>query len=109
MLECQPLTDRAVISVVTSPVPGWTWRMHLGTPACTLPSLLGQRGDWFLPRVRKIRLTQGELLHSIVSVSSLEVIKGGWVGGWMTRFRKETAAMGGHLATVSWALACEIL
>lgn len=95
--------------MVISSVPGWTWWMHLGTPACTPPSLLGQRGDWFLPRVRKIRLTQGELLHNIVSVSSLEVIKGGWVGGWMTRFRKETAAMGGHLATASWALACEIL
>ena len=67
--------------MVTSSVPGWTWWMHLGTPACTPPSLLGQRGDWFLPRVRKVRLTQGELLHNVVSI----IFGGnqGWMGGRM--------------------------
>lgn len=69
-------------SAVTSSVPSWTWWMHLGSPGCIPPSLLGQMGDWLLPRVRKICLTQGEQLRKVVSISSLLVIKGGWVGVW---------------------------
>lgn len=46
-----------------------------GAPGCPLPRVLGQEGGWFLPRIRKVCSTEGELLYKVVSVSSLEVIK----------------------------------